>query len=117
MVFCTWDCWESCSLGKTRFRDLGRALKKVKAKKSKLVIPFLIGIIFTVNAQEHSNDDGHDHGAMPTQEQVRLCFVGNFGAKRTRREVRKTYYSRRRGADETHQYVFLRIVAEVKPRG
>ena len=56
--------------GKTRFRGLGRALKKVKVKKAKLATPLLIGIFFSVNAQEHSVDDGHDHSAMPTQEQV-----------------------------------------------
>lgn len=56
--------------GKTRFKDLGRSLKKLKTKKAKLATIFVLGMLLDLSAQEHSADDGHDHNTMPTQEQV-----------------------------------------------
>jgi cytochrome c-type biogenesis protein CcsB len=63
--------------GKTRFKDLGKSLKKLKTKKAKLAT--LIVLIMTTNAlaQEHTADDGHDHNTMPTQEQVDSVLLAN----------------------------------------
>ena len=56
--------------GKSRFKDLGEALKKTKAKKAKLAASLLLGALFGLNAQEQSAAAGHNHSAMPTQAQV-----------------------------------------------
>ena len=56
--------------GKTRFRELGRSLKKLKAKKAKLATMIFLGLACNVSAQEHTEDDGHDHNAVPTQQQL-----------------------------------------------
>ncbi len=56
--------------GKTRFKDLGRSLTKLKKKKATLTAVFVLGGLLSLSAQEHTADDGHDHGAMPSQEQL-----------------------------------------------
>ncbi|QLG46759.1 cytochrome c biogenesis protein CcsA [Costertonia aggregata] len=56
--------------GKTRFKDLANALKKLESKKRKLTTIFLLGTLLNVAGQEHSANDGHDHNAAPTQAQV-----------------------------------------------
>ena len=58
--------------GKTRFKDLAKSLDKLKAKKATLTIALLLGSFISLSAQEHTADDGHDHGAsmMPTQVQI-----------------------------------------------
>ncbi|MFD0797845.1 cytochrome c biogenesis protein CcsA [Maribacter chungangensis] len=64
--------------GKTRFKDLAASLEKVKNKKKTMVsmILLLIGFSLPISAQEHSEDDGHDHSgsttsvAAPAKEQV-----------------------------------------------
>ena len=57
--------------GKTRFRDLGGSLTKLKNKKNVLqAVALLCGSMVTLNAQEHSANDGHDHSEKPTQEQL-----------------------------------------------
>ncbi len=56
--------------GKTRFKDLTEALDKVKAKKAKLTAIFVLGAFLSIQAQEHTADDGHDHTITPTQAQV-----------------------------------------------
>ncbi|SIS55192.1 cytochrome c-type biogenesis protein CcsB [Zobellia uliginosa] len=57
--------------GKTRFKDLGASLEKLKGKKAKLTGILVLGMLLNVNAQEHTADDGHDHnGSAPTQEQI-----------------------------------------------
>ena len=54
--------------GKTRFRDLQKALEKVKAKKAALTVGlFLMGISLT-NAQQDSAN--HQHNMLPTKAQV-----------------------------------------------
>lgn len=57
--------------GKTRFRDLGAALEKIKKKRTSMLLLFMLTLMTNVNAQEHSADDGHDHtiGA-PTAAQL-----------------------------------------------
>ncbi|MFS4455568.1 cytochrome c biogenesis protein CcsA [Maribacter sp. 2304DJ31-5] len=57
--------------GKTRFKDLGQSLKKLKTKKAKLTTLLIFGLFFNAIGQEHTVNDGHDHrGKMPTQEQI-----------------------------------------------
>ncbi|MFK7811076.1 MAG: cytochrome c biogenesis protein CcsA [Maribacter sp.] len=57
--------------GKTRFKDLASSLDKLKAKKATLTIAILFGGLLGASAQEHTADDGHDHGnAIPTQVQI-----------------------------------------------
>ena len=45
----------------TRFSDLKSQLNKVKAKKSKLLMLFVLCFSLQVFSQEHSENDGHDH--------------------------------------------------------
>ncbi|MFH6603708.1 cytochrome c biogenesis protein CcsA [Maribacter algicola] len=56
--------------GKTRFKDLGASLKKLKEKKAKLTTILVLGGLMSLSAQQHTADDGHDHGALPSQEQL-----------------------------------------------
>ncbi|SDL33062.1 cytochrome c biogenesis protein [Kriegella aquimaris] len=57
--------------GKTRFKDLGASLEKLKSKKAKLTTVLVLGMMLNVAGQEHTADDGHDHSSkMPTQEQI-----------------------------------------------
>ncbi len=59
--------------GKTRFKDLGAALDKMKKKKKVTLTTLLfLLVLFNVSAQEeHSADDGHDHTTvMPSQNQI-----------------------------------------------
>ena len=57
--------------GKTRFKDLGNSLEKLKSKKAKLTTILFLGTILCVGAQEHSVDDGHDHTTnTPSQVQI-----------------------------------------------
>ena len=53
---------------KTRFADLKRMLEKIKDKKSKLLTILLLCFSLTGFAQEHSEDDGHDHSVATQQE-------------------------------------------------
>lgn len=61
--------------GKTRFKDLGASLNKIKAKKAKLTSVLILGALLSltsqsVNAQDHSPGDGHNHSAVPSPEVV-----------------------------------------------
>ncbi len=57
--------------GKTRFKDLTKALDKLKTKKAALTIALLLGCFVSTTAQEHTADDGHDHNnGLPTQAQI-----------------------------------------------
>ena len=80
--------------GKTRFKDLGKSLDKLKSKKAALTTILLIAGLFggyaqqaqeatagnkpeqvspeqTADLQEHTAGDGHDHNTMmPTQAQI-----------------------------------------------
>ncbi|WP_245224736.1 cytochrome c biogenesis protein CcsA [Pseudozobellia sp. WGM2] len=56
--------------GKTRFKDLGKSLDKLKSKKAKLTTVLLLGVVLNLSAQ-HSADDGHDHSNdLPTSAQI-----------------------------------------------
>ncbi len=56
--------------GKTRFKDLGRSLRKLKSKKAAITAILVFGAVFGISAQEHSANDGHAHNTMPTKSQV-----------------------------------------------
>ena len=70
----------------TRFADLKRMLDKVKAKKSKLITILFLSLGLTGFAQEHSADDGHDHGSevkivKPTKAQIDSVIRANITPK------------------------------------
>ncbi|NJB70159.1 cytochrome c-type biogenesis protein CcsB [Saonia flava] len=52
--------------GKTRFKDLGQSLDKLKHKKAALTLIFLVGLMFNGAAQDQN--DTHNHIAPPTKE-------------------------------------------------
>ena len=56
--------------GKTRFKDLGKSLEKLRKKKATMTAIFIFGGLLTLTSQEHTADDGHDHGALPTRAQL-----------------------------------------------
>ncbi len=56
--------------GKTRFKDLGKSLDKLKRKKATLTAALLIGLMTGLSAQEQPVNDGHDHSALPSQQQL-----------------------------------------------
>ena len=56
--------------GKTRFKDLGASLEKLKNKRSKLVVLFILGSSLNMMAQENAPADGHGHDNTPTAKQV-----------------------------------------------
>lgn len=55
--------------GKTRFKELAKALEKVKAKKAALTAIALFFSIGTIFAKEQTTDN-HPHSSLPTQMQV-----------------------------------------------
>ena len=68
--------------GKTRFRDLGNMLKKVKAKKAALTTVIIFGFCLQglsqdLNQENHSEDDEHNHNIIntPTAAQVDSIIV------------------------------------------
>ncbi|WP_033962256.1 cytochrome c biogenesis protein CcsA [Psychroserpens jangbogonensis] len=70
----------------TRFADLKRMLDKVKAKKSKLVTIVFLCLGLTGFSQEHTADDGHDHGSevkivKPTKVQIDSVIRANITPK------------------------------------
>ncbi|MBR9847198.1 MAG: cytochrome c biogenesis protein CcsA, partial [Algicola sp.] len=70
----------------TRFADLKRMLDKVKHKKSKLVTIAFLCLGLTGFSQEHTADDGHDHGseikiAKPTKAQIDSVIRANITPK------------------------------------
>lgn len=70
----------------TRFADLKRLLDKVKHKKSKLLTILLLCFGLIGFAQEHTADDGHDHGkeikiTKPTKAQIDSVIRANITPK------------------------------------
>ena len=70
----------------TRFADLKRMLDKVKYKKSKLVTIAFLCLGLTGFSQEHTADDGHDHGSeikisKPTKAQIDSVIRANITPK------------------------------------
>lgn len=56
--------------GKTRFKSLGASLEKLKNKRSKLAVLFILGSSLNMLAQENVEEDGHAHNNMPTPQQI-----------------------------------------------
>ena len=56
--------------GKTRFRDLGAALEKLKKKQAKMAVLLFLISVSTAMAQEQGVADDHAHRNMPTAEQI-----------------------------------------------
>ncbi|WP_407556729.1 cytochrome c biogenesis protein CcsA [Winogradskyella sp. 4-2091] len=54
----------------TRFDDIRNRLKKIKAKKAKIMTMILLLFGLTGFAQQHSEDDGHNHQDRPVKEQI-----------------------------------------------
>ena len=64
----------------TRFSDLKSQLNKVKAKKSKLLMLFVLCFGLQVFSQEHSENDGHNH-ATTNKTQVDSILNANVTPK------------------------------------
>lgn len=64
--------------GKTRFKKLIKSLRKLKSKKATLTVLLVFGLTLNTLAQEHSEDDGHNHNKMPTAEQVDSLILANL---------------------------------------
>lgn len=65
----------------TRFDDLRKQLKKVKAKKTKLLSVFFIAFALTIQAQEQqTEDDAHNHSRI-TKTQVDSILEANITSK------------------------------------
>ncbi len=65
----------------TRFDDLRKQLRKIKARKAKLLSVLFIAFTVTSFAQEqHSQDDGHDH-SKPTKTQIDSILAANITSK------------------------------------
>ncbi|HMB62949.1 MAG TPA: cytochrome c biogenesis protein CcsA, partial [Eudoraea sp.] len=56
--------------GKTRFKDLGASLQKLKKKKTALASVLIFSCFLPMGAQEHVENDGHDHTKAPTERQL-----------------------------------------------
>ena len=56
--------------GKTRFKSLGASLEKLKNKRSKLAVLFILGSSLNMLAQENVEVDSHAHDNTPTAQQV-----------------------------------------------
>ncbi|MGJ8550081.1 cytochrome c biogenesis protein CcsA [Winogradskyella wichelsiae] len=54
----------------TRFDEIRTRLGKIKQKKAKMMTMILLLISLSGFAQEHSEDDGHNHGNQPGKEQI-----------------------------------------------
>ncbi|MCA0131855.1 cytochrome c biogenesis protein CcsA [Winogradskyella alexanderae] len=67
----------------TRFDDLRQKLQKLKIKKAKLLAVLLVLFSISGFAQQHSQDDGHDHssGIRPTKAQIDSILAANITPK------------------------------------
>jgi cytochrome c-type biogenesis protein CcsB len=67
----------------TRFDELRKMLNKLKKRKAKLATIVLLALSFTATGQEHSANDGHDHGApqKPLKEQIDSVLSANITPK------------------------------------
>jgi len=56
--------------GKTRFKDLARALDKLKSKKAAMTTVLLLLCLSPIFGQESETNDGSTHNLGPTQQQI-----------------------------------------------
>jgi len=66
--------------GKTRFKDLGASLEKVKAKKAKMTTLLFLGFLLSVQAQE-ADSKSHLHNDIPTQDQIDSIILASAVSK------------------------------------
>ncbi len=74
--------------GKTRFKDLTQSLNKIQKKKAVLTIFLFLGFAFAT-AQEHTDDDGHDHNLVPSQAQIDSVLKSTIVSKEHAEEFGK----------------------------
>jgi len=65
----------------TRFDDIRSRLEKLKNKKAKLMTMIVLLLSLSGFAQEHSEDDGHDHAQKPTKAQLDSVLRANITPK------------------------------------
>ncbi|WP_299534451.1 cytochrome c biogenesis protein CcsA [Ulvibacterium sp.] len=56
--------------GKTRFKDLAQSLEKLRLKKAAMTVILLLGFSISLQGQENSTKDGHDHSVGPDQKRI-----------------------------------------------
>ncbi|WP_142783255.1 cytochrome c biogenesis protein CcsA [Changchengzhania lutea] len=64
----------------SRFGDLKVQLNKIKSKKAKMTMILLLSFGLTGYAQEHSENDGHDH-SRPNKAQIDSILLANVAPK------------------------------------
>ncbi len=64
----------------TRFGELGKQLNKIKMKKAKILTVLLICFTLTGYSQEHSENDGHNHGQKPNKTQIDSIIRSNIAS-------------------------------------
>ncbi|WP_419211379.1 cytochrome c biogenesis protein CcsA [Maribacter sp. X9] len=70
--------------GKSRFKDLANSLDKLKDKKKKMLTSTAILFILSFSGftqEQHTVDDGHDHTAAPSIEQIDSLVTASMVAK------------------------------------
>lgn len=65
----------------SRFGDLKNQLEKVKAKKAKWLTVLFLCFGLSTFAQQHSEDDGHNHSKKPTKTQIDSILKANITPK------------------------------------
>tara|TARA_R110002049_G_scaffold175107_2_gene342431 strand:+ start:2107 stop:5295 length:3189 start_codon:yes stop_codon:yes gene_type:complete len=65
----------------SRFKDLEKQLEKIKSKKAKLLTVILLCFGLNSFAQQHSENDGHDHASKPTKTQIDSILKANIAPK------------------------------------
>jgi cytochrome c-type biogenesis protein CcsB len=65
----------------SRFGDLEKQLKKLKAKKAKILAVVVLCFGLQGFAQEHSANDGHNHSNKPTKTQIDSVLRANITPK------------------------------------
>ena len=62
----------------TRFGELGKQLNKIKKKKAKVLAILFICLGLAGYGQEHSENDGHNHGQKPSKTQIDSIIKSNI---------------------------------------
>ncbi len=62
----------------TRFGELGKQLNKIKKKKAKALAILFICFGLSGYSQDHSENDGHNHGKQPTKTEIDSIVKANI---------------------------------------
>lgn len=62
----------------TRFDDIRKRLGKIKTKKAKLMTMIILLVSFSGFAQQHTENDGHDHAQQPSKVQIDSILKANI---------------------------------------